>query len=189
MCNFWYTECQSCSCRYYPGDFEHCKRFKDNYRPAKAHLDRTLIVEKTDGHGNLDDWHNGIHFKTKTREVTYQFDTPYCEYPCFILKDGSSRKECPYHAHGGLKEKWDGEEKNSNNGANNLTEKRRRERETMKRRIAAEESKRLQESRIKEQKKANKEIAKEEKKERERQKKYIEMKKKDLEGDSCCIVQ
>lgn len=189
MCNFWFTTCQSCSCKYYPGDFEHCKRFKDNYHPAKAHLEPTLIAQKRDEYGNLDDCHNGTHVKTNPGDVAFLFDVPYCERPTFDLKNGSPRKACPYHERGGLKEKWDAEEQNLKNDAMKLTQRREIERQIMKRKIAAEESKRLQQSLAEEEKKTNKEIAKEEKKELERQKKYLEMKRKDLEGDSCCIVQ
>lgn len=211
MCNFRYTECKPCSCQYYHGDFEHCRYFIKTCSPAKAKIEQTLVVQKTDDHGELDDWYDNTHFKTYTKEGAFQFETMnYCANPTFKPIKEPKNMKCPYHKPGGLKDTWDAEVKTSYNGAAELTENRDRERAAMKRIKKAEESKRLQESRAEGQKKADKEIAKQEKKAGKREEKYAKMKKKEREevvkahekyvkmkkeeleggvGNSCCIVQ
>lgn len=151
MCNFTYIECRSCTsktaCRLYTGDFSYCEGHLYGYPRSLDHFDETLMVEEKDEHGQLDDWADGIHLRTKPEKDSYLFGMIGCDKPCPV-RDKDQRRECPYHMSGGIKERWDRMKMKGNMGAEKLIKERNKKREAGKR----DEEKKLVKKSIKRQK-------------------------------------
>lgn len=90
------------------------------------------MVEEKDEHGELDDWADGIHLRTKPEKHSYLFGMIGCDTPKPV-RDNSQRRECPYHMSGGIKERWDRMKMEGNRGAEKLIKERNKKREAGKR--------------------------------------------------------
>ena len=105
------------------------------------------MVEEKEEHGQLDDWADGFHLRTKPEKDSYLFGLIGCNKP-YPVRDKCQRRECPYHKSGGIKERGDRMKMNGNMGAEKLIKERNKKRKAGKR----DEEKKLVKKSIKRQK-------------------------------------